>query len=121
MIISFDPKLPIYTQIVDVIKRKICSGELAPGERMPAVREMSLEIGVNPNTLQRAMSDLERDGLLFTERTAGRFVTNDEVLIKKIRNDMKVQEVSEFVKKMKELGCSFDDVEEQLKSEMKGD
>lgn len=119
MKISFDPKLPIYTQIVDGIKRMICSGELAPGDRIATVRELSLELGVNPNTLQRAMSDLEREELIYTERTSGRFVTKDIELIRKVRNELKNKAIEEFVVEMRELGCSYKEVISDLYQKLK--
>ncbi|HBK86128.1 MAG TPA: GntR family transcriptional regulator, partial [Firmicutes bacterium] len=102
---SFDPNLPIYTQIVDRFKQLIFSGAMSPGEKVPAVRELALELGVNPNTLQRAMSELEREGLLYTERTAGRFVTDDNALIIALREELIATVVREFLAEMKALGC----------------
>ena len=74
---NFDGNAPIYTQLVDQIKLGIVSGEWIPGQRVPAVRELAVEAGVNPNTMQRALQELERQGLMFSQRTSGRFVTED--------------------------------------------
>ena len=68
---------PIYTQLTQRLTQAIVAGEFRPGERLPSVRELAVEAGVNPNTVQRALADLERDGLVFSQRTAGRFVTGD--------------------------------------------
>lgn len=105
MDITFDPALPIYTQIVEGFKREICSGGLKPGERVMPVRELALKIGVNPNTLQRALSELEREGLLYTERTAGRFVTQDASRIAEVREELLSGIVADVLRKATALGC----------------
>ena len=74
---NFQNDLPIYTQLVDAIKFSIVSGELLPGARMSTVRDLALEAGVNPNTMQRALQELEREGLVFSQRSSGRFVPAD--------------------------------------------
>lgn len=106
MKLSFDPAVPIYTQIVDGFKREIFRGALAPGEKVPPVRELALELGVNPNTLQRAMVELEREGLLYAERTSGRFVTSDRELIAQRRGELIAGLVEQFLREMTTLGCS---------------
>lgn len=110
MKLDFDPALPIYTQIVDGFKREIFSGLLAPGDKVPPVRELATELGVNPNTLQRAMVELEREGLLFTERTSGRFVTSDGDLIVTRRQELIAVLVAEFLQDMTTLGCSTEEI-----------
>lgn len=112
---NFDPAIPIYTQIVERFKRLIFSGQFEPGEKVPPVRELALELGVNPNTLQRAMSELEREGLLYTERTAGRFVTNDSALITALREELIASMVEGFIEELRGLGCSQVDVERLIK------
>lgn len=103
---DFDPAIPIYTQIVDEFKRRIFRQELLPGEKVPPVRELAQELGVNPNTLQRAMSELEREGLLYTERTAGRYVTTDRALIGSLRDALIATVVQGFMAELNALGCS---------------
>ena len=98
---------PIYLQLVDRIKRQIAAGKYRPGERFPSVRDLAVEAAVNPNTMQRALSALEADGLLITSRTAGRTVTTEEVLIKTMRDQIATEEYEKFYSLMKELG--FDD------------
>lgn len=112
---NFDPAIPIYTQIVDRFKQLILSGEYGPGEKVPPVRELALELGVNPNTLQRALSELEREGLLYTERTTGRFVTNDAALIAALREELIASMVEVFLEGLGALGCSLADVERLIK------
>ena len=98
---------PIYLQLVDRIKRQIAAGKYSPGERFPSVRDLAVEAAVNPNTMQRALSALESDGLLITSRTAGRTVTTEEELIKTMRDQIATEEYEKFYTLMKELG--FDD------------
>ena len=75
---KFTDDAPIYQQIMNIMKQQIASGELTPGQKLSSVREMALEAGVNPNTMQKAMAELEREGLLYSQRTAGRFVAGQE-------------------------------------------
>lgn len=100
----FRSDLPIYTQLIDQITRAILSGTYAPGERLPAVRDLAAQAGVNPNTMQRAMAQLESTGLIFAQRTAGRFVTEDTAVIAAARSDLAQQRISEFLHAMEELG-----------------
>lgn len=106
---EFDNGLPIYSQIAEVFKRRIASGELAPGDKVAAVRELAVAMGVNPNTMQKAMAALEQESLLYAERTSGRFVTSDAELISKLKFDMLEQEASRFVLATRALGCSRED------------
>lgn len=78
---AFDNNTPIYIQLVEQIKINIISGNLKPMERLPSVRDLALQTKVNPNTMQKALSELEETGLIFTERTNGKFVTADTALI----------------------------------------
>lgn len=119
----FSEDRAIYSQIVEQIKRFIVSGELKAGERLNSVRELAAEAGVNPNTMQRALSELERMGLLCSQRTAGRFVTEDEDLIEIVKTETAFEKVKTFVEEMKGLGYSKSDIEGFLKNhkEDKGD
>ena len=78
---NFRNDQPIYSQLTQRLTEAIVSGIYAPGEKLPSVRERALEAGVNPNTVQRALTELEREGLVFSQRTAGRFVTENENMI----------------------------------------
>lgn len=102
----FDNNTPIYLQLVKQLKIHIVSGKLKPGERLPSVRDLSLELKVNPNTLQKALGELEEMGLIFTERTNGKFVTGDSQLIEKYRKEYAHLLCQDFVLSMKELGFS---------------
>ena len=108
---EFSPNTPIYLQIMSTIKQKIVSGEWQPGTRIPPVRELSVAFGVNPNTAQRSLMELEREGLLFTERTTGRFVTEDVRRIKQAQAEMAEQIVSDFLHEMTALGFSREEIQ----------
>lgn len=101
-----DSDRPIYAQIVERIQMQIVSGYYSPGGKLPTVRDLAAEAAVNPNTMQKAFAELERGGLIITQRTNGRTVTEDAQLIDKIRSDMARQHVQVFVDRMKELGYS---------------
>ena len=107
---TFDGGRPLYTQLVEQLKAKIVSGEYPPGQRIPPVRELAAEAGVNPNTVQRALADLEREGLVFSQRTAGRFVTENENMITNAKLRLADERVEEFLRSMKTLGCSKEEV-----------
>ena len=82
---QFRNDIPIYTQLIAQIQQQIVSGALLPGERLPSVRDLAAEAGVNPNTMQRAMMEMEREELVHSQRTAGRFVTEDAQRIRQLR------------------------------------
>lgn len=107
---EFRSDVPIYSQLVDLLQRKLVTGELSPGQRLPSVRELAGEAGVNPNTMQRAMSELERQGLVFSQRTAGRFVTEDERLINGLREQMARRQAEEFLEGMTRLGFGPEEI-----------
>ena len=83
---KIDDNIPIYVQIMNSVKEAIAAGELRPSDRVPSVRELARDFEVNPNTMQRALNELEREGLLVSERTSGRFVTADRELIEQLKN-----------------------------------
>ena len=101
---QFRNDIPIYTQLVEQIQQRIAAGAFSPGQRLPAVREFAMEAGVNPNTMQRALAELERQGLVHSQRTAGRFVTEDAALICRIRQELARQQLDQFFLTMAELG-----------------
>ena len=90
---------PIYAQLIEQIKLRIISGFYRPGERLPSVRDMAAEAAVNPNTMQRALSELERDGLLYTQRTSGRFITEDTGLIEAAKKALAQEQIDAFFQK----------------------
>lgn len=101
---DFQTDRPIYSQIVDQISQKIICGEYMPGYRLPSVRDMADQAGVNPNTMQRALSELEKTGLVRVERTAGRFVTDDEELLQQTKNQLANKQIEAFFCRMRRLG-----------------
>lgn len=101
---KLDSDRPIYTQILEVIQYQIVAGRYQPGERLPSVRDLASEAGVNPNTMQRALAELERNGLVMAQRTSGRVVTENMEMISEIRNKLAREQIREFIDKMKKLG-----------------
>lgn len=106
MSFDFDTNIPIYIQLVEQIKISIVSGEINEGERLPSVREWALYYKVNPNTIQKALGELEQIGLVFTERTNGRFVTKDRLLIERLRNEYATELSEKYFNNMKKIGFS---------------
>ena len=103
----FDNERPIYIQLVEKIRLEIVSGKLKSGERLPSVRELALIARVNPNTMQKALMELEEEGLVYTERTNGKFVTNNEKLIEKIKKELAEEKVNNYLKDMKNIGITY--------------
>lgn len=101
---QFSNDAPIYAQLIRQIRAGIVSGAFSPGERLPSVRDLAMEAGVNPNTMQRALAQLENEGLVRTERTAGRYVTEDRALIEQLRAEAARNLTAEFLEKMRGIG-----------------
>lgn len=108
----FDADRPIYAQVVEEITRRIICGIYAPGDRIPTVRELAVEAAVNPNTMQKAMAELEAEKLVFAQRTAGRFVTEDVGAIRECREKLAQEKVQEFWHSMESLGYSTHEIQE---------
>ena len=101
---NFENDRPIYLQIMDELIIKIVSGEYKAGQKIPPVRELAMQIKVNPNTLQRAFSELESLNIIKAQRTSGRFVTDDVSLITDLKNEIALQKTDNFFSEMKQLG-----------------
>ena len=114
---QFTNDKPIYLQIMDAFKTAIVSGELKPGGRLDSVRDLAMDAKVNPNTMQKALSELERIGLVRTERTSGRFITEDGDLIDKMKTEIAETEIAVFLKKMEALGITREAVIKLLQNE----
>ena len=118
----FDSNTPIYLQLVQLFTFRIAGGVWHPGDRVMSVRDLAVEFRVNPNTVQRALAELERDKLVYTERTSGRYITTDKDIILQARSKLADQEAADFVRQMKKLGYSRDQwlalVEEILNKEI---
>ena len=116
---QFTDDKPIYVQLMDCFKVQIVSGELQEGSRLESVRDLAVKARVNPNTMQKALSELERIGLVRTERTAGRFIKDDKERIKKMKQDIAEEEIFLFLNKMKSLGFEKSDVVKLLDKKLK--
>lgn len=115
---DFNANKPIYLQIIDEIKRRIVNEEYKPGEKIPSVREFALSLGVNPNTVQRALSELERDSYVESERTIGRFITKDEEIIRKLKEDVIRQKIEQFVEDIESYNYDINKLLEMLKERL---
>ncbi|MFR0780293.1 MAG: GntR family transcriptional regulator [Zhenhengia sp.] len=107
---EFDTTRPIYMQLVERIKLMIVTGELASGSKLKSVRDMAEEAGVNPNTMQRALAELEREALVYSQRTSGRFVTEDKELLTKMRDEFAEEKVKTFIESLMQIGYAQDEV-----------
>jgi len=107
---EFQDHLPIYAQLMDTLKRRIVTGRYLPGEKLPSVRELAAEAGINPNTVQRAFSELEREGLIYTQRATGKYVTEKEEDIHAAQAELARTQVAAFLANMQSLGYSVGDV-----------
>lgn len=117
---KFDNSSPIYIQIMEQIKRMIARGELKPGERVPAVRDMALTAGVNPNTMQKALSELERAGILVSNRTAGRYVADLNENNINLKNDAGYKLTKNYVEGMRELGFNDGELVDEVNKFING-
>ncbi|SFG23927.1 GntR family transcriptional regulator [Sporolactobacillus nakayamae] len=102
----FNPSVPIYLQLCERIKNKIVRGELGMGTRLPSVRDLAIDSGVNPNTVQRTYHELEESGIVEKKRGQGTFVTENSVVIRRMREDLKISHIKLFVTEMREMGYS---------------
>lgn len=107
---NFDNDKPIYTQILEHIEMKIISGEYPLGSKVPSVRDLAAEAQVNPNTMQRALQELERNGLVVTQRTAGRTVTADQTLVEQFKKARAMESTRKYVAQMKQLGLNITEI-----------
>lgn len=106
---------PVYAQLVAIIRQAIVSGHFTVGERLPSVRDLALSAKVNPNTMQKALTELEREGLIYSQRTAGRFVTDDISKIENARDSLAKKLSADFIENMAKLGYDSDKIIEILK------
>jgi len=111
---TFSNELPIYAQLVEQIKAAIVTGQFSPGERLPSVRDMAAEAGVNPNTLQRAFSELEREGLVHSQRTSGRIVTEEQQNIDRCRETLAEKHIAAYLSAMESLGFGGQEAADML-------
>ena len=117
--LEFDGKRPIYLQLMEDLQNRIASGELSPGSRLDSVRDLALVYGVNPNTLQRALNELERLELLKVQRTSGRFVTTDNGRIKELRKQMAAKHIDQLIQSLIRLGFGQEEILELVEKKLK--
>ena len=115
---EFKNDRPIYAQILEHMELDILSGKYSPGEKVPSVRELAADAAVNPNTMQRAMVELERRGLVYTERTNGRFITENMDMLQDVKRRIAEEYIGEFVDKMKKIGYSEEEVKNLMQNHM---
>ena len=101
---ELDSDRPIYAQIVDRLKHEIVSGFYPPGSRLPSVRDLAAQASVNPNTMQKALSELERSGLVYAQRTSGRYITEDTHIMKHLKQHLAHEQIRQFLEAMSHLG-----------------
>ncbi len=116
-----DNNMPIYLQLMRRIQQDIISGRYGPGDKLPSVRELAVEAAVNPNTMQKALSELERNGLVYSQRTSGRFITEDEELLKELKKEQAARYLEEFIENMHNLGLKDDEIRSLFEDAVKGD
>ena len=117
---DFKGGVPIYSQIIDEMTMRIASGAYEPGEKLPSVRDLAMDAGVNPNTMQRALAELERRGLVFSERTSGRFVTKDENTLKELHEELAGKYFEELTDKLRKIGMSGEEIASAVKKWLEG-
>ncbi len=103
---NLDSDRPIFVQIVERIEKQILSGKYQPGDKLPSVRDLAMEAAVNPNTMQKALSELERSGLVYTQRTSGRFITEDQNMINQLKKNLAKETIENFLLQMQDIGFS---------------
>ena len=115
MNINFDNNIPIYIQLLDYIKTYIISGQIKSGEKLPSVREFSNMFKVNPNTMQKALIELEEQKLIYTERTNGKYVTENKEIIENLRQAYAQKVIDEYFEKMNKIGINQNEAIDYLK------
>ncbi|MCI9526131.1 MAG: GntR family transcriptional regulator [Lachnospiraceae bacterium] len=118
---NLDSDRPIFIQIIEKIQMDIISGLYAPGDKLPSVRELAQNASVNPNTMQKALSELERTGLVYSRRTSGRYITEDAAMITNLKKTLAKDIVTQFLDNMQRLGIQDEEVISLISEIIKGD
>lgn len=118
---DLDSDRPIFIQIVERIQMDIISGVYRPGDKIPSVRDLAAEAAVNPNTMQKALTELERTGLVYAQRTSGRFITEDEHMIEELKGRLAQEQISTFFENMSRLGFAREETISMLEESVKGE
>lgn len=116
---ELDNDRPIYLQLMERIQQDIVSGIYKPGDRLPSVRDLAVEAAVNPNTMQKALSELERSGLVYSQRTSGRFITEDTQLLDEMKTSLAFEHILQFLEKMKQLGFQKEEIAALIQKALK--
>ena len=116
-----DDTRPIYLQLEDIIKSKIIAGIYKPGQKLPSVRELAAEAAVNPNTMQKALAELERSGLVYTQRTSGRYITEDTAIMQNLKHQLAHDLIYQFLEAMAHLGYTREESIQLIIEESKED
>lgn len=111
---NFDNNIPIYLQLVSLIKNDIIKGALSPGEKLPSIRDLAITYKVNPNTVSKALSELENISLIYTERTNGKYVSSDISLINKYKEEYATSLTEEYINKMINLGYNKEEINKYI-------
>ena len=117
---NLDNDRPIYLQLMERIQHDIISGVYKPGDKLPSVRDLAVEAAVNPNTMQKALSELVRCGLVYSQRTSGRFITDNTNMLKEMRTELAREHIQNFFEQMRKLGFSDEDTLEMIRNTIKG-
>lgn len=117
---DLDNDRPIYLQLMERIQHDIISGIYNPGDKLPSVRDLALEASVNPNTMQKALAELERSGLVRSQRTSGRFITENQDLLKKMKSELAGEHIRSFLEQMNSLGFDRNETLELITEAIKG-
>lgn len=112
---------PIFMQLMEIIQLDIISGKYDPGDKLPSVRDLASEAAVNPNTMQKALSELERSGLVYTQRTSGRFITEDQTMIEQLKKALAKEKIEQFLENMKQLGFQNEETITLITEILKGE
>lgn len=119
MNIKFDNNIPIYLQIMNMVKKQIIRGEIKEGDKIPSVREFAEMLQINPNTIQRTFQELEREGIVITKRGMGRYVTEDSEKIMEVKQEMSKEIITNFLNGMKSLGFEEEEILKIVLKEIK--
>ncbi len=114
--VNFDSRSPIYLQVINEIKKQLALAEIKPGDKLPSSRELAVLYSINPNTASRVYKEMETMGMCFTKRGLGTFVTEDESMIRPIKQDMADGYIDVFIKSMSELGYNREQIIDILKN-----
>jgi len=118
---NLDSDRPIFIQILERVRIDIISGKYQPGEKLPSVRELAAEAAVNPNTMQRAFAELERTGLVYSKRTSGRFITEDQEMIETLKAEIAKEKIRLFLESMQQLGYGKEQTLSLMRESMEGE